>query len=169
MKPDYALMFDTEEGLQSPSEKLVPLLSRHGIWRSNQLVSYFREWCGRVVRIGKASGADSSHQYWPSRNGGIYLAILPWQGESSYVIHFYEEPAPTSDQKLLAQLTPREMEVLSWVANGKDNASIAVRSSLGSFSGALQLVSIVWDQGWFIGKLCLHSCHALKVNLLGHR
>ena len=125
MTSDHALIFDTESGLQAPHDNLHPLLERHGIFRGQQVISYFRDFCDRVIKEARQAGEAGPHRYWPSENGGVYLALLPWQGDTCFAIHFYEEPAPSAQQELLKQLTPREMEVLFWVADGKDNESIA--------------------------------------------
>ena len=125
MISDHALIFDTECGVHSPHENLHPLLDRHGILCNEQVIPYFDDFCGRVIAAAGETGEIGPHRYWPSENGGVYLALLPWQGNTCFAIHFFEEPAPTAQQALLQQLTPREMEVLYWVADGKDNASIA--------------------------------------------
>lgn len=125
MVPEHALIFNTEAGLTPPHKNLHPLLTRHGIMRDGGVVACFVDFCRRVIQIAAETGEVGPHRYWPSENGGVYLALFPWQGNTCFVVHFYEEPALSRQQQLLTTLTPREMEVLCWVADGKDNVSIA--------------------------------------------
>lgn len=123
--PDHALLFDRLSGIAPPAAALLPLLERHGIVRRSSLRSEFTDWCVRILMHATASGETAPHRFWPSAKGGVYLAILPWQGDSVFAIQFYEEPDPSEEQQRLARLTPREIEVLSWICEGKDNVSIA--------------------------------------------
>lgn len=125
LQPDHALLCHCETGLGRVPDPLVAVLTRHGILpRSGgynlQFDSMIRRLCGDILR---EPGADP-HRFWPSRNGGLLLAVMRWNA-TYCTVHVYEEPDPSPEQRLLATLTEREIEVLHWLAQGKSNAVVA--------------------------------------------
>jgi len=125
LQPDHALLCHCETGLMRAPDPLVSVLTRHGILLrsgayNQQFESMIRRLCIDTLR---APGADP-HRLWPSHNGGLLLAVMRWNAIYC-TLHLYEEPDPGPEQRLLAMLTEREIEVLHWLAQGKSNAVVA--------------------------------------------
>ena len=136
LEPDNALLCHRRDGLAAASEMLAPLLRRHAILlgggRFNpRFEATILALCAEILSDPPNSSPTTSqnthtsdpHRFWPSPNGGVYLAVMRWNGEHC-TVHFYEEPEPTDEQRLLATLTDREIEVLRWMSLGKTNAAI---------------------------------------------
>ena len=125
LEPDNALLCHCNDGLNASSEMLAPLLRRHGILlRGERWNSRFALKVQQLCAEARADPTADPHRFWPSKNGGVYLAVMRWNAEYC-TVHFYEEPDPTDEQRLLATLTEREIEVLRWMALGKTNGAIA--------------------------------------------
>jgi DNA-binding CsgD family transcriptional regulator len=136
LQPDNALLCHCKTGLLPAAKPLTPLLRRHGIWlRSGGYNRQFHRMMERLCPEVLADPTADPHRFWPSGNGGVYLAVMRWNAEHC-TVHFYEEPDPTDEQRLLATLTEREIEVLRWMAQGKANASIA--GILGTSEGTVR-------------------------------
>lgn len=125
LQPDNALLCHCETGLEPVPAPLAEMLTRHDILlRSGGYSRQFDEMIRRLcAEIQREPDADP-HRLWPSRSGGLILAVMRWNA-SYCTVHVYEEPAPTAEQRLLAKLTGREIEVLHWLAQGKTNAIVA--------------------------------------------
>lgn len=124
LEPDNALLCHCRNGLSAASDMLAPMLRRHGILlRGGGYSLRFKTRMQQLCCEALDDPTADPHRFWPSQNGGIYLAVMRWNAEHC-TVHLYEEPDPTDEQRLLATLTEREIEVLRWMSLGKTNAAI---------------------------------------------
>jgi DNA-binding CsgD family transcriptional regulator len=119
MQPDSALIYEPSGGFTAPQGHLKALLEKHAVWRDGGVDPQFEA----LVKVVLTDSEGDPHRLWPSPHNGLFLAVLPLK-PGTWTIHFMENTQPTEAQSKLSRLTLRELDVVFWVAQGKDNASI---------------------------------------------
>jgi len=128
LAPDNALLFSHSSGFEEIPVILRPLLSRHKIIDDRGNISKSFEELIRQLSNTLHDLQASAHRQIsePTVNGGIlYIAVLRWN-EDYKVVNFLEEKQPSKAQVEIAKLSQRELEVVHWISEGKDNNSISV-------------------------------------------
>jgi len=121
MQPDSALIYEPPGGFTAPKGRLKAILEKHSVWRDGAVDPQFEA----LVKVVLTDSEGDPHRLWPSRHNGLFLAVLPLK-PGTWTIHFLENTQPTDGQSRLSRLTLRELDVVFWVAQGKDNASIGI-------------------------------------------
>jgi DNA-binding CsgD family transcriptional regulator len=130
--PMNSLLFSVPDGFIEVPEQLKSLLRKFGILNaSDEITQSFFMFVRRIASSVDKTTDDGHRQYVETDDASsvLYVAVVPWN-EKYWVVHFYEEENPNQNQIDLMALSQRELEVLHWVAEGKDNTSISLIVSI---------------------------------------